>query len=160
MLRSSQTAPCSRPLLRRRVGRAAAAQGKLGLPEQPAAGSSNPFAPGSASAKSDALLEGHVDEAESNAEAVAVGLLAAERLAAQLARHAEVAGVSAGLKEVAANLAGLLQAAAGSPKATGETRERLTRALQLVTGVICWGFCAHWKRLLERASAQHMRHHR
>lgn len=126
---------------RRRVGRAAAAQGKLGLPEQPAAGSSNPFAPGSANARSDALLEASIDEAESSAEAVAVGLLAAERFAAQLAQHAEAAGVSAGLKEVAANLAGLLQAAAGSPRASGETKERLTRALQLVRAISWWCCC-------------------
>jgi hypothetical protein len=119
---------------RRREGRTAAALGKLGVPDQAQAGS-NPFAPGSGAAAADSLPQAAVDESESNAEAVAIGLLAAERFAAQLAQHAELAGVTPGLKEVAGNLAGLLRAAAGSPGASGETRERLTRALQLVSPV-------------------------
>ncbi len=38
-------------------------------------------------------------------------------------------------QEVAANLAGLLQAAAAAPRAAADTRERLNRALQLVSPV-------------------------
>jgi hypothetical protein len=67
----------------------AAAEGRL-----EASPSNNPFA----AAKTDVGLAATVDEAEAQAEAAAVALLAAERFAALLASNAERLGPTAGLK--------------------------------------------------------------
>lgn len=79
---------------RRRAARSAAAEGRL-----EAGPSNNPFAAG---LKTDVGLAATADEAEVQAEAAAVAVLAAERFSALLAANAERLGPHAGLKVITA----------------------------------------------------------
>lgn len=77
------------PICRKRAASAAASEGRLA-----AAASNNPFAAG----KTDTTLSATADEPDIQAEAAAMAILAAERLAQLLDYNAERLGPRAGLK--------------------------------------------------------------